>query len=64
MLKRYTAKDLYNVLAIPLSIALAAFVSMLLFSVSITRQTEESTFSTLMESAQQQVTLFNVSIEG
>lgn len=64
MLKRYAAKDLYNILAIPSFIALAAFISMLVFSVSITRQTEESTFSTLMESAQQQVMLFNVSIEG
>ena len=53
-----------RIIGVPSVIALAAFVSMLIFSVEVTHQTEENTFSMLMDSAKQQVMLFDVSIEG
>lgn len=62
--KRYVVKNIYGILLVPCFIALAAFVSLLVFSAAITRLTEENTFSTLVDSTEQQVMLFNVSIEG
>ena len=63
-LKKYAARDICRIIGVPSVIALAAFVSMLIFSVEVTHQTEENTFSMLMDSAKQQVMLFDVSIEG
>ena len=39
-LKKYAARDICRIIGVPSVIALAAFVSMLIFSVEVTHQTE------------------------